>query len=60
MILHFHWVKPYDTLRPKSIITTPPETASGPLYDHGDITAILTANLAFEFLTLLAAQKRGG
>ncbi|MEK7786347.1 MAG: hypothetical protein AAB658_13125 [Chloroflexota bacterium] len=47
-------------MRPKSIITTPPETASGPLYDHGDITAILTANLAFEFLTLLAAQKRGG
>jgi len=28
-----------------------------PPYDHGDITAILAANLAFEFLSLLACQK---
>jgi agmatinase/guanidinopropionase len=28
-----------------------------PAYDHGDITAILAANLAFEFLSLLAAAK---
>ncbi len=28
-----------------------------PPYDHGDITAILAANLAFEFLSLLAVQK---
>jgi arginase family enzyme len=26
-------------------------------YDHGNITAILAANLAFEFLSLLALQK---
>jgi agmatinase len=30
-----------------------------PPYDHGDITAILAANLAFEFLSLLALQKMG-
>ncbi|MGH2525048.1 MAG: agmatinase [Anaerolineales bacterium] len=30
-----------------------------PPYDHGDITAILAANLAFEFLSLLAVKKRG-
>ena len=29
-----------------------------PPYDHGDITAILAANLAFEFLSLWAAEKR--
>ena len=29
-----------------------------PAYDHGDITAILAANLAFEFLSLYAVQKR--
>ena len=29
-----------------------------PPYDHGDITALLAANLAFEFLSLLALQKR--
>lgn len=29
-----------------------------PPYDHGDITAILAANLAFEFLSLLALKKR--
>jgi len=29
-----------------------------PPYDHGDITAILAANLAFEFLSLIALQKR--
>ena len=28
-----------------------------PPYDHGDITAILAANLAFEFLSLLAVMK---
>ncbi|NUO82279.1 agmatinase [candidate division KSB1 bacterium] len=28
-----------------------------PPYDHGDITAILAANLAFEFLALLARKK---
>ncbi len=28
-----------------------------PPFDHGDITAILAANLAFEFLSLLALQK---
>jgi agmatinase/guanidinopropionase len=28
-----------------------------PPYDHGDITAILAANVAFEFLSLLAVQK---
>jgi agmatinase/guanidinopropionase len=28
-----------------------------PSYDHGDITAILAANLAFEFLSLLALAK---
>ena len=28
-----------------------------PPYDHSDITAILAANLAFEFLSLLARQK---
>lgn len=30
-----------------------------PPYDHGDITAILAANLAFEFLALLAKKKTG-
>ncbi len=29
-----------------------------PPYDHGDITAILAANLAFEFLSLLALKKK--
>jgi agmatinase/guanidinopropionase len=29
-----------------------------PPYDHGDITAILAANLVFEFLALLAVQQR--
>jgi agmatinase len=29
-----------------------------PPYDHGDITAILAANLAFEYLSLLAVQKK--
>jgi arginase family enzyme len=29
-----------------------------PPYDHGDITSILAANLAFEFLSLLALSKR--
>jgi agmatinase len=29
-----------------------------PPYDHGEITAILAANLVFEFLSLLAAGKR--
>ena len=28
-----------------------------PQYDHGEITAILAANLTFEMLTLLALQK---
>jgi agmatinase/guanidinopropionase len=28
-----------------------------PSYDHGDITAILAANLVFEFLALLADRK---
>ena len=28
-----------------------------PPYDHGDITAILAANLAFEFLSLIALKK---
>jgi agmatinase/guanidinopropionase len=28
-----------------------------PPYDHGEITAILAANLAFEFLALLAVEK---
>jgi agmatinase len=28
-----------------------------PPYDHGDITSILAANLAFEFISLLALQK---
>lgn len=31
-----------------------------PPYDHSDITALLAANLAFEFLALLAARKRRG
>jgi agmatinase len=31
-----------------------------PPYDHGDITAILAANLAFEFLSLWAAARRAG
>ncbi len=31
-----------------------------PPYDHGDITAILAANLAFDFLALLARKKIGG
>ncbi|HFQ95294.1 MAG TPA: agmatinase [Anaerolineae bacterium] len=30
-----------------------------PPYDHGHITAILAANLAFEFLSLLALRKAG-
>jgi agmatinase/guanidinopropionase len=30
-----------------------------PPYDHGDITALLAANLAFEFLSLLALRRRG-
>lgn len=30
-----------------------------PPYDHGDITSILAANLAFELLSLLAIQRRG-
>lgn len=29
-----------------------------PSFDHGDITAILAANLVFEFLSLLAVQKQ--
>jgi len=29
-----------------------------PPYDHGDITAILAANLAFEFLSLIALKKQ--
>ena len=29
-----------------------------PPYDHGDITAILASNLAFEFISLLALQHR--
>jgi agmatinase/guanidinopropionase len=29
-----------------------------PPYDHGDITAILASNLAFEFISLLALEKR--
>jgi agmatinase/guanidinopropionase len=28
-----------------------------PPYDHGDITAVLAANIAFEFLSLIAAKK---
>jgi agmatinase/guanidinopropionase len=31
-----------------------------PFFDHGDITAILAANLAFEFLSLLAVKKGRG
>lgn len=31
-----------------------------PPYDHGDITAILAANLAFELLSLMAVRRRGG
>lgn len=30
-----------------------------PPYDCGDITSILTANLAFQFLGLLALHERG-
>jgi agmatinase/guanidinopropionase len=30
-----------------------------PPYDHGDITAILAANLVFEYLSLLALKKQG-
>lgn len=30
-----------------------------PSYDHGDITSLLAANLAFEFLSLLALDKQG-
>jgi agmatinase/guanidinopropionase len=30
-----------------------------PPYDHADITAILAANLTFEFLSLLALMKQG-
>ena len=29
-----------------------------PPYDHGDITAILAANLAFEFLSLIAVERK--
>jgi agmatinase/guanidinopropionase len=29
-----------------------------PPYDHGDITAVLAANIVFEYLSLLALQKR--
>ncbi|MEY4221815.1 MAG: hypothetical protein RL334_457, partial [Chloroflexota bacterium] len=29
-----------------------------PPYDHGDITAVLAANLAFEFLSLLALRRK--
>lgn len=29
-----------------------------PPYDHSEITAILAANLVFEFLSLLAIKKR--
>ncbi len=29
-----------------------------PAYDHGQITALLAANLAFEFLALVACAKR--
>jgi arginase family enzyme len=29
----------------------------GPAHDQGDITAILAANLAFEFLCLWAVEK---
>lgn len=29
-----------------------------PAYDHGDITAILASNLAFEFISLLALRKK--
>jgi len=28
-----------------------------PPYDHGDITAILASNIAFEFLSLIALKK---
>lgn len=28
-----------------------------PPYDHGDITAILAANLAFEYLSLIALRR---
>ncbi|MGK4008299.1 agmatinase [Sorangium sp. So ce1036] len=31
-----------------------------PPYDHGDITALLAANLAFELLSLMAVRRRGG
>jgi len=31
-----------------------------PPYDHGDITAILAANLAFEFLSLIAVKRVNG
>lgn len=31
-----------------------------PAYDHSEITAILAANLVFEYLSLLALQKQGG
>ncbi len=31
-----------------------------PPYDHGDITSILAANLAFEFISLLALRIRSG
>jgi agmatinase/guanidinopropionase len=30
-----------------------------PPYDHGEVTSILAANLLFEFLSLLALQKKG-
>jgi arginase family enzyme len=29
-----------------------------PPYDHSDITAVLAANLVFEFLSLLALKRR--
>ena len=31
-----------------------------PAYDHGEITAYLAANLVFEFLSILALQKKRG
>ncbi len=29
-----------------------------PAYDHGEITAYLGANIVFEFLSILATQKK--
>lgn len=31
-----------------------------PLFDHGEITSLLAANLAFEFLSLIALKKQSG